>query len=56
MHYAKEHLGLGTVLGITSPNNQRSIRLLQKIGLRYDRPFRFQPDADEVLLFTNAPE
>lgn len=35
--YAKDKLNLKTILGITVPANKKSIRLLEKIGLRFSK-------------------
>lgn len=49
--YAKNVLKLNRLLGITSPDNQSSIKVLEKIGLRFERLMRLSDDADEVRLF-----
>jgi RimJ/RimL family protein N-acetyltransferase len=36
-------LGLKRIVAIVTPTNARSIRLLEKIGLRYDRDFEARP-------------
>lgn len=51
--HAFETLGLPRVLAITSPDNAGSIRVLEKIGLRFDRMIRPPGDAGEVRLFTS---
>ncbi len=35
MRHGEQALGLGTILGITSPHNERSIAVLGKLGLRF---------------------
>jgi RimJ/RimL family protein N-acetyltransferase len=52
MAYTRERLGLKRVLGITLPENSSSIKLLKKIGLRYDRMLRLTEGEREVMLFT----
>jgi [ribosomal protein S5]-alanine N-acetyltransferase len=47
----RETFGLTRVAGIVSPSNAASIRVLEKLGLRYERMVRVRPDADEVMLF-----
>jgi [ribosomal protein S5]-alanine N-acetyltransferase len=37
MRYARDVLGLERVVGFTSPINTRSIHVLQKLGLRYEK-------------------
>jgi RimJ/RimL family protein N-acetyltransferase len=52
MNYAREQLGIKRVLAITTPDNVASGKLLNKIGLRFDRLIKLAPDASEVKLFT----
>jgi len=54
MSYAREALGLEQILAITSPDNQASAKLLEKIGLRFEHKLRLSADADEVKLFSCA--
>jgi RimJ/RimL family protein N-acetyltransferase len=44
-------LGLPRVLAIVDPANSRSIRLLEALGLRYERALRITPDKPEVSLY-----
>ncbi|WP_196139396.1 GNAT family N-acetyltransferase [Aliikangiella sp. G2MR2-5] len=37
LEYARNELGLSEILGITSLENASSIRVLEKIGMRYDK-------------------
>ncbi len=53
MVYGRDVLGLNRVLGITSPDNESSIKVLGKIGLRYDRMVRLSEDEQEVRLFAS---
>ena len=53
MAYAREVLGLDRILAITSPDNEASISLLGKLGLRFQGMTRLADDADEVRLFAN---
>ena len=52
MEYAREALGIKRVLAITTPDNIASGKLLNKIGLRFDRLIKLTADASEVKLFT----
>jgi RimJ/RimL family protein N-acetyltransferase len=54
MRHAREVLGLAQILAITSPDNQASAKLLEKIGLRFERQLKLSEDADEVKLFSCA--
>lgn len=42
LSYAASSLGRSGVLAITSPENQRSIRLLEKLGFEFVRTFLFE--------------
>lgn len=46
MNYGKETLGLTRVLAITTPDNVNSAKLLEKVGLRFERNVEL---GDEVL-------
>lgn len=54
MTYARETLGRVRVLAITSPDNERSAKLLGKIGLRFERMLNLTEDAPEVKLFSSG--
>jgi RimJ/RimL family protein N-acetyltransferase len=49
-------LAMKTVLGITSADNRASIRLLEKLGLRYQRMIRVPPNARDSMLFSTERE
>ena len=53
MHDARHRLGLGRILAITSPDNEPSMRLLGKLGFRFERMMRLAEDAGEVRLFAS---
>lgn len=54
MSYASNALGLRRVLAITNPDNAGSIRVLEKIGLKFDRLIRLSEDAPEIMLFASG--
>src|SRR5207253_11240425 len=54
MTYARERLGCGRIVAITSPDNEASAKLLGKIGFRFARMIKLSEDAAEVKLFTSA--
>jgi RimJ/RimL family protein N-acetyltransferase len=56
LDYGFGTLGLKTVLGITSPANQASIRLLEKLGLQYQRMIRVPPNDRDSMLFSIEAE
>lgn len=51
MSYASEELGLKRVAAITDVENQSSIRLLERIGFRFEKMIRLPDDASELKLF-----
>lgn len=55
MKYARNVLGLTRIVGITLPANQSSIRLLEKLGLRFERRISVRADGEESLLFGWPP-
>lgn len=56
MEYARDTLGLKTIMATTLPENERSIRLLEKLGLRFIRLTKTSLDGPEVKLFSNSSE
>jgi RimJ/RimL family protein N-acetyltransferase len=50
--YARDALGLKRLVAITDPANQGSIRVLEKIGLKYEKMVRLSADDIELKLFT----
>ena len=51
MDYGRETLRLRRIVAITSPDNDASIKLLEKIGLRFERMIKLAEDQPEVRLF-----
>jgi ribosomal-protein-alanine N-acetyltransferase len=51
MAYAWKKLGAKKLVAVTNPNNQSSIRLLEKMGFQYERMVRLTAEAPEVKLF-----
>jgi RimJ/RimL family protein N-acetyltransferase len=49
--YAKEVIGLKRIVAIVDPANQGSIRVLEKIGLRYEKMVQLSEDDIELKLF-----
>lgn len=50
--FAKSVLGLPRIVAVTAPDNERSIRVLEKLGLRFDRMVRLSEDGPESRLFS----
>jgi len=51
MSYGRDVLGLRRIVAVTTPDNHRSIRLLAKLGFRFEELVRLQPDGDELGLY-----
>ena len=51
MAYGKNSFGLKRIVGITSHDNVTSIKLLEKIGLKFEAMLKMPKDDDEVMLF-----
>lgn len=51
MTYAKTVLGLNRIVAITVPTNQHSIKLLQKLGFRFEQTNDI--NNEELMLFSN---
>jgi RimJ/RimL family protein N-acetyltransferase len=49
--YAKNTIGLHRIVAITDPSNEGSIRVLEKIGLRFERMIKLSDDDIELNLF-----
>jgi RimJ/RimL family protein N-acetyltransferase len=49
--YAKDVIGLKRIVAITDPANEGSIRVLEKIGLRFEKMVRLAEDDMELKLF-----
>lgn len=52
LEYAQGSLGIEQVLGITSMSNASSIRVLEKIGFRYDKEIALPEHGEPSRLFT----
>ena len=51
MSYGRDVLGISRIVAITSPDNNGSIRVLEKLGLRFERMIRLSGDESELKLF-----
>ena len=51
IEYGRDVLGFTRITGITKPTNANSIRLLEKLGLRFEKNIHFGTNTDESLLF-----
>lgn len=55
LEYGRRTLGLKRIVAIVSPANHRSIRILERIGLRFERTIRLPGDKEEISLYATVP-
>lgn len=51
LDYGRKTLGLKRIVGITTPDNQGSIRVLEKLGLKFEKMVKLSEDDIELKLF-----
>jgi len=51
LSYGKSDFGMKRIVAIVSPQNDSSIRLLEKLGFAFERMVKLAPEADEIKLF-----
>ncbi len=51
LQHAREGLGLRRLTAIVSPGNARSVGLIEKLGMRFERMIRMPGDDDDVSLY-----
>ena len=49
--YGRDALKLKRIVAVCSPDNAGSIKVLEKLGLRFEKMIRMTPDAAEIKLF-----
>ena len=54
MKYAKEHLKIPEVYAITIAENEKSIKLLERIGMKFIKTIFLSNDKEELLLFSSG--
>ncbi len=52
--YAGNDLGLRRLIAIIAPDNEPSLGLIRKLGLRFERMHRMEDDEEEVCLYAKA--
>lgn len=52
MEYAREKIGLKRLVAIVDPANESSIRVLEKIGMRYEKMVKLSADDIDLKLFS----
>lgn len=53
MAYGKSALGLNRIIAVTTPDNHSSIKVLEKLGFRFERMVRLSVGAPEVKLLAH---
>ena len=51
MAYGKSTLGLSRIVAVTTPHNHGSIRVLEKLGMRFEQMTRLSEDGPELELY-----
>ncbi len=51
LEYGKRALGLKRIVAIVTPSNHRSIAILEKIGLKFERMLKLPGDEEEISLY-----
>jgi len=54
MTQAREEIGLRQIVAITIPDNHRSIRVLEKVGLRFQKIIRLSEEGAALRLYSRA--
>ena len=49
--YAKNQIGLKRIVGITDPDNKGSIKVLEKLGLKFEKMVKLSEDDIELKLY-----
>jgi RimJ/RimL family protein N-acetyltransferase len=55
MAYGRDPLGLTRIIAIATPDNESSLRLLRKLGLRFERMTRLPDDDTDLALYATGP-
>ncbi len=56
LEHARDDLGIPRVVAITAPDNDRSARLLEQLGLRFERTVQLEPGGTALRLFVPAAD
>jgi RimJ/RimL family protein N-acetyltransferase len=54
MAWGKSALGLNRIVAVTTPDNHRSIKLIEKLGLSFEKMVRLSEDDQELKLFAQV--
>ena len=53
LEHGRRVLGIGRIVAITVPYNARSIRVLEKVGLRFEKIIRISGDDEDLALYVS---
>jgi RimJ/RimL family protein N-acetyltransferase len=53
--YGRRALGLGRLVAITTPENESSIRVLERVGFRFEQMIKLSEDGEALKLFAHQP-
>jgi RimJ/RimL family protein N-acetyltransferase len=53
--HGRNAIGLNRIVAVTAPDNTRSIALLEKLGLRFEKTVRLKSDGPETRLYATMP-
>ena len=56
VEYARRTLGLRRIVAIVDPDNTGSLRVLEKIGMTFDRMIRLSDDSAPIRLLVSSPD
>jgi RimJ/RimL family protein N-acetyltransferase len=56
MDYSRKILGMSNIAAITTPSNERSIKLLEKLGFKFQSFKSLSEDAPPIKLFLSKPD
>ncbi len=51
MAFAKDNLKLNSIAAITTPNNTSSIKLLGKLGMKFEKSINLPGDSLDLMVF-----
>ena len=51
--FAKNVLGLNRIVAVTTPDNLGSVKVLEKLGFKFERMVRLAEEASELKLFAH---
>jgi len=54
MAYGKSAFGLNRIVAVTTPDNHSSIKVLEKLGFKFEQMVRLSVDAPEIKLFAHV--